>query len=692
MPQFSLIQMTVRVADTGTSRITDLVLGTGALSNVLYSTTRFDRQIDSWDIAGTKLSGRDSATFAIGPVAGNHPTLTFVNGQLLSGGGANSALTLRSLGTNGSLGSATKISGTASFDGPLVQPVWVTLNNGNTCLYAGLSDGSGMVQIIFDPAGKVIDTLEIKDKGRTAADQITAMATSTIAGVTFIFTASAADLGISAWQVQNAGNLTVRATLRPETGLWVSAPTAIETITVNGEDYVIMAVAGSSSLTVISTSVGGTLRVVDHVIDDRTTRFDGVTALTTTIHNGTTWVFAGGADDGITAFQVLDGGRLLARAHIADTVDMTLANVSALEARSNGTSIDIFAASATEAGLTRLSLSINANDQVIMDTPASDTLTGGAGREVFVMQDDGKTDTISDFEVGIDRLDLSDWNGLRSKNQLFFTSTTDGITIVYGDETLILRSADGLSIAKTDLTETDLIAPARIPQIITPGFPGPITTPPDLPERPALPTPTPDLIEPISRLELFGTRDPDTLTGSDGDDLIYGMGSDDRLSGGAGADLLFGGQGNDLLQGGAGNGYLFGGEGRDARWQNPTSPKSYSNSDVLEGGAGNDELYGQAGGDRLDGGAGDDLLSGGSGRDTFVFRSGQDRATDFDPMTDKIALDDALWIGTLSATQVVDRYATDAGSDTLFDFGDGTTLRLEGFDSLSLLADQIDIF
>ena len=237
-----------------------------------------------------------------------------------------------------------------------------------------------------------------------------------------------------------------------------------------------------------------------------------------------------------------------------------------------------------------------------------------------------------------------------------------------------------------------MIAPARIPQVITPGSPGPITTPPDLPERPALPTPTPDLIEPISWLELFGTRDPDTLTGSDGDDLIYGMGSDDRLSGGAGADLLFGGQGSDLLQGGAGNDYLFGGEGRDARWQNPTSPKSYSNSDVLEGGAGNDELYGQAGGDRLDGGAGDDLLSGGSGRDTFVFRSGQDRATDFDPMTDKIALDDALWIGTLSAHQIVDRYATDAGSDTLFDFGDGNTLRLEGFDSLSLLADQIDIF
>jgi serralysin len=692
MPQFSLIQMTVRVADTGTSRITDLVLGSGALSDVLYSTTRFDGQIDSWDITGTTLTGLDGDAFAIGPVAGNHPTLTFVNGQLLSGGGASSALTLRNLGADGSLGAAANISGTASFGSPLVQPVWVTLNTGNTSLYAGLSDGSGMVQIIFDPAGNVIDTLAIKDKGRTAADQITAMATSTITGVTFIFTASAADLGISAWQVRDAGNLTARETLRPETGLWASAPTAIESITVNGQDYVIMAAAGSSSLTVISTSVGGDLRVVDHVIDDRTTRFDGVTALTTTLHNGMTWVFAGGADDGITAFQVLDGGRLLARAHIADTVDMTLANVSALEARSNGTSIDVFAASATEAGLTRLSLSIDVNDQVIMDTPASDTLTGGAGPDVFVMQADEKTDTITDFEVGIDTLDLSDWNGLRSKNQLFFTSTADGIEIVYGDETLILRSAGGSSIAKSDLPEPDLIAPARVPQIITPGFPGPITTPPDLPERPALPTPTPDLIEPATRLELFGTRNAETLTGSAGNDLIYGMGSDDRLSGGAGADLLFGGQGNDLLQGGAGHDFLLGGEGRDGGWQIPASPKSYSNSDVLEGGTGNDELYGQAGRDRLDGGADNDLLTGGSGRDTFVFRSGQDRVADFDPLTDQIALDSALWTGVLSANQVVDRYAVEAGSNTILDFENGNTLRLEGFNILSLLADQIDIF
>ena len=692
MPAFTLAQMIQRPTDAGTSRITDLALGTGALSDVLYSTTRYDGQIDSWDIAGSGLADIDSDGFAIGAIAGNNPRLTFVDGQLLTGGGAGGALTLRSLGTDGSLGVAVDLTGTTGFDGPLIDPVVTTLANGDTSVYAGLSNGSGMVQIVLDSAGHVISTAEVDDKGRTAADEITAMTTSVIDGVSFVFTASASDLGISAWQVRDAGNMTARETLRPETGLWASAPTAIEAITVNGQDYVVMAAAGSSSLTVVSTGPVGELVVVDHVIDDRTTRFDGVTAITTVTHQGQTWVFAGGADDGITAFQVLDGGRLLARAHIADTTAMTLANVSALAARSNGATIDIFAASATEAGLTRLSLVIDPDEDVIIDTAQSDTLTGGVGADVFVMTADGQVDTVSDFTLGEDTLDLTDWNGLRSINQLFFDPISGGIQITYGDEVLILISADGSDIAASSFTQTDLIAPARIPQVITPGHPGPITEVPDLPQRPELGDPVPELVDLPQTSALYGTRNADTITGTDDNDLIYGMGADDRLSGGAGADLLFGGQGSDLLRGDAGHDYLFGGDGRDDGWQNPLRPVASTNADTLEGGTGNDELYGQAGADRLDGGQGDDLLSGGGGRDTFVFRSGQDRAVDFNPVTDRIALDDALWAGTLTATQVVDRYATDTGSDTILAFGGENSLQLDDFDDLGALSDRIDIF
>lgn len=382
----------------------------------------------------------------------------------------------------------------------------------------------------------------------------------------------------------------------------------------------------------------------------------------------------------------------MARGQIADTDDMTLANISALEARGDSTGIDVFAASSTEAGVTRLRFTIDPDDQVIIDTASTDTLTGGAGRDVFVLTADGGTDTIADFEVGVDRLDLSDWNGLRSANQLFFDTITGGLQITYGDEVLILRSADGSDIAASALSQSDLIAPARLPQGITPGLSGPITTPPALPERPILPDPSPNPTAPIFANERFGTRNNDRLTGTNEIDLIYGLGGDDTLSGSAGADLLFGGTGSDRLNGDAGDDFLFGGEGREGDWRSPAAPVNPTNSDVLIGGAGDDALYGQAGRDRLDGGAGDDLLSGGSGRDTFVFRSGQDVALDFNAPLDRIALDDGLWAGNLSPDQVVDRFATDTGTDIVLDFGDGNSLRLEGFDDLELLADQIDVF
>ena len=686
MPTFSLTRMVLRPADQTASRITDLALGTGAQADVLYSTTRFDGQIESWDISGTNLTAQSTANFAIGPLAGNQPDLAFVGEQLLSGGGVSGAWTLRDVAPNGGFGTASTLTGTAGFAGPLVQPIVIALNDGTTGLYAGIATDSGIAQIILDSAGAVIQTHTITD-----TPQIAALAQADIAGTSFVFTASGTDTELSAWQVSANGNLTARDTLTPDTGLRIADPTAIVPVIVGGNQYLIIAAAGSNSLSVIAANAMGELSVVDHVIDDRSTRFDGVTALASTTYQGQTWVFAGGADDGITAFQVLDGGRLLVRGQIADTPDMTLANISALAVRGDSTGIDIFAASGTEAGLTRLRLTIAAEDQVIIDTAGSDMLTGGTGADVFVLTADGVTDKITDFTVGEDRVDLSDWTGLRSTNQLFFDTITGGLQITYGDEVLILRSADGSAIATTDIPATDLIAAARIPLEITAGLPGPITTPPDLPERPILPDPTPNPTEPSMPYERYGTRNNDRLIGTSNNDLLYGVGGDDTLSGGAGDDLLFGGQGSDLLQGGNGNDYLFGGEGRDGDWRDPLAPATSANSDILEGGAGNDELYGQAGRDRIDGGAGDDLLTGGSGRDTFVFRSGQDRATDFTPMIDRIALDDALWAGTLTATQVVDRFATDTGSDTVLDFGDGNSLRLDDFDDLGVLADHIDI-
>ncbi|MFD1332455.1 calcium-binding protein [Methylopila musalis] len=91
---------------------------------------------------------------------------------------------------------------------------------------------------------------------------------------------------------------------------------------------------------------------------------------------------------------------------------------------------------------------------------------------------------------------------------------------------------------------------------------------------------------------LFGTSEPDTINGTEFNDLITGYG-DSRVDNDEDHDTLFGHGGDDQIEAGKGNDKLYGGDGDD--W--------------LEGGSGDDWL---------EGGAGKDWLLGGAGNDTYV--------------------------------------------------------------------------
>ncbi|HEX9857685.1 MAG TPA: CAP domain-containing protein [Paracoccaceae bacterium] len=179
--------------------------------------------------------------------------------------------------------------------------------------------------------------------------------------------------------------------------------------------------------------------------------------------------------------------------------------------------------------------------------------------------------------------------------------------------------------------------------------------------------------------ELSGNAGANRLTGGGGNDTINGGGGHDTIQGGAGADIGRGANGNDSLLGGDGADFLRGGNGND----------------VLSGHAGNDRLYGDTGNDRLDGWGGNDRLTGGNGADVFVFRNnyGTDRVLDFNPAEgDRLRIDDALWGGTsLTAAQVVGRYAEVTAAGVVFDFPDTDMLILANLDSLAGLAGTITI-
>ena len=94
-----------------------------------------------------------------------------------------------------------------------------------------------------------------------------------------------------------------------------------------------------------------------------------------------------------------------------------------------------------------------------------------------------------------------------------------------------------------------------------------------------------------------GTSNNETLTGTNGADLIFAQGGEDTVNALDGVDLVCGGSGND----------------------------------VLNGGAGDDALSGQNGDDRLDGEAGNDTLTGGASADRFDGGADTDTITDFNP-------------------------------------------------------------
>lgn len=156
----------------------------------------------------------------------------------------------------------------------------------------------------------------------------------------------------------------------------------------------------------------------------------------------------------------------------------------------------------------------------------------------------------------------------------------------------------------------------------------------------------------------------ENLTGSDHADVLNGNGADNDLAGGRGNDRIDARRGDDMLHGGQGE-------------------------DLLIGRIGDDRLLGGGGRDTLAGGGGDDVMTGGNARDTFIFNAGTDVITDFDG--DRLRISDALWSGTLSKAQVLD-LASVVNGDTVFDFGGGHTLTLEGYTDIAGLNPLLTIF
>ncbi|MGB7319403.1 MAG: S8 family serine peptidase [Planktotalea sp.] len=207
-----------------------------------------------------------------------------------------------------------------------------------------------------------------------------------------------------------------------------------------------------------------------------------------------------------------------------------------------------------------------------------------------------------------------------------------------------------------------------------------------------------------SKNELHGARGNDDLRGFDNDDELFGGAGHDTLKGNLGADTLegesgkdqlIGGDGKDLLKGGGGNDTVEGGKGADViKGQDGADVlKGHNADDTLSGGAGADKLLGGNGNDKLSGGTGNDSLTGGAHADRFVFNNKDDKdsITDFENNLDTIVLNDNLWSGTKTASDVLNDFGSIVGGNAVLNFGGGDILTIENVTNLGLLGNDIEI-
>jgi len=541
------------------------------------------------------------------------------------------------------------------------------LNNGfagDTLRLVGAATGRANVIVTSQPNMAGLSVARVTGDGLSAftalagagEGRISDLATLNVHGQGWILASSSDNDSVISYSLSAEGEVSYTAEFGAAQGLGIGDAMVLRTAVVDGQPYVLVAGAESNSISVLSLEPDGSFRAVDHVLDSLNTRFAGIVRLEVTEIDGASYVVAAGSDDGFSLFRLRPDGKLLHLGAVADDAGVVLDNPAALALAGHDGKLHITVASGTEAGISHFTYDLTnqgqtliggsagetlvgtagndmilgasgddtvsggAGDDVLIDGAGCDILIGGPGRDLFVFHADGEVDTIADFERGIDQLDLSFFHGFYSLDQATVLTTSDGARLIFGDEVIIIRAADGNPLTRADLGRHPAFNLDRPPIVLN--------------------------------------HDPVPNTG-----LIAGGADDDMLVGTAGSETLSGGLGNDVLQGGAGADRLFGGGGHDAASYvmsasgvlvdllNPDAntgdaagDRYYSieaiigtgSDDILRGddtrndlrgGAGNDRLEGRGGDDLLYGGDGDDWLSGGAGADLLDGGAGVDIAS-----------------------------------------------------------------
>ncbi|NOD30407.1 beta-propeller fold lactonase family protein [Ruegeria atlantica] len=375
----------------------------------------------------------------------------------------------------------------------------------------GGGDISAIVQFSLGSSGVL--AMAHEDTGNIGTYHVNANGTLSLAGLIagtadamqtlrsgsehFLISSDAATNSVSTYRIDSGtGTLTEINNDSALGTLGVSTPTDVETVEAYGKSWVVVAGSGSNSLSVLQLNSDGSLKATDHVLDTLHTRFESVQDLEVIDVNGRVFVVAGGGDDGLSLFTLTPEGQLVHMDSFEDTLASGLQNVESLAVAHVGDELQILVTSQQDAGVNVLTVPVDdlgvvrkgfgtvngsasddilsggilhttllggAGDDILIAWKGATTMSGGAGADIFVMQSGSGLTTITDFQAGVDRLDMFDYLLLRSPQQLTFTSTANGAQIEYRGEVVQVQSASGGALTSTDIFGAGFAGPDHIP-------------------------------------------------------------------------------------------------------------------------------------------------------------------------------------------------------------------------------------
>lgn len=539
--------------------LTDLLIKTSGTSSLLYSVSAKDGGVLVMDM-NNGMQVLDQAAFPSRTVAldaPRHLAEAVINGtpSLISYGHYGTTIDVFPLDSQGLIAQPYTLNWQGGSSAVGAATATEMLTAGGQSFFAIASrQVEGLAIWAVDGANGLLPVAQPTTAGLLAANGVLAMAQVMLNGQQHLLVLSSTGAELLNYQLGTNGTLALMSRLDARDGLAIGTGSALEVVVVGGQSYALVGAAGSSSLAAVALDANGSMVVTDHVMDDRDTRFGGLTELATLTQDGQVFIAAAGSDDGITLMTLLPNGRLVHLATIVDDNTMALTNVSGLALRAENGRIDLVASgsavgSASGSGITHLysiagaigvtltggaaadtlsggtgrdllfggagndRLEGGAGEDILVDGAGVDVMLGGAGADVFIFEPDGLVDYVIDFERGVDRIDISSLGRIYSLDALSFVERSNGIDIRFGNEKIVLRTSDGQPLFKEELGIKDLLDLTHID--VTPLDPVPTS--------------------------VTGTGQPDFIDGRDGADRMVGGGAADTLMGGAGNDTLLGG-------------------------------------------------------------------------------------------------------------------------------------------------------